>query len=181
LPCVFVGLRQPAKVKNPFAPGAHDGGRKRARKLPVAARRIRVPSQHRVRQVIRRFAAAQVFDKSVCISQVADDDFDPRLRGPASGLQLLWTASQTPYPIASLQKTRHQTATDIAGGACHEYISIAVGPIHGESAPCPVILSSRLEYFTVAEQRVLLNDGESTRGSQRATLHFFSFTSEKSL
>lgn len=83
----------PAKIEDPFAPGANDGIGKRARKLRVAARRIRIPSQHRVRQVIRRLASGQLFSKSVCIGQIADDDLDPRLGGPTSGLQLLWTAS----------------------------------------------------------------------------------------
>jgi len=138
-PRIFAGLRKPAEIEDPFAPGSCYGIRKRAGELPGATWRFRILSQHRVRQVIRRPTAVRMFNEPVRVSQVAADDLYPGLGGPASRLQLLWTASQTPYPIASLQKARHQAAADVARGTGHEdrhrTISRAHGPHHGRPIP----------------------------------------------
>ena len=182
-PRSFTGLCQPAEVKGPFTPGSRGSSRKRARELPVAICRGRILSQHRVRQVVGGPATAHLFSKPVGVSQITGDDLDPRLQRPAPVLQLLWTSSQTPYAIASLQKMWHQAATDVAGSSRHEDrlrgISSGISKCaHVTSVPRLIILPSRLKYFTVAEQGVLLNTEEPTRDSQATTNHPFSFTRE---
>jgi hypothetical protein len=63
---------------------------------------------------------------------------------------------------------RHEAATDVAGSSRHEDrlrgISSGIsGFDQVDSVPRLIILPSRLKYFTVAEQGVMLNTEKPTR------------------
>ncbi len=94
-----------------------DGGCKVGCRLPVAFAEVG-PAQHRVDEIIRGVKSREPIGERMRLEQVALNDGGPFRAGAA--LVAAGVAHQDRDLVVALEQPRHEAASDIARGACHQ-------------------------------------------------------------